>query len=802
MVTRRARAGFSDKPVFPGRSKLILANLIVKLENFLRVFARPLLMIGFFIAFAWLGFFNLLYPWTHLLALVFFAVILCDALAKARAHFRPSSISSAQRRLEEASSLKHRPFDVLTDRPVTLDPAEQALWQAHKIRAEDQLKNLRWPHWKLSFANRDPFALRYALVIMLSLGIIFSWGVWGGKLLKAINPALGQSAVLLPTLDAWITPPEYTGLPPVMIATPAGARHNSDTIEVPAGSTLTAHLADEGDVPALDVNGKKKEFTANSDSDFSIAATITSGDHIAIHRGWESLGNWNIKVVADQPPQIAFSEPPSVTARKTVRLSYEAKDDYGVKAIIAKITPRESLPGTSNEPVELTLASPDAKDVKRTSFEDLTASPWAGLPVEIRLFATNAAGQTSTSEPVDFILPERTFFNPIARALVEERKKLLETPEDDGVRNETANVMASIAHQPDEFRDDPVILMSLRAGAVRLVLDRGEDAIPPVSDILWQSALRIEDGVLGTAEASLRRAQDDLADALDRGASEEEIQQLIDRLHEALAQYLAQLASHTAQNPIAPGELRQLMGPATNVLTPQDLNHLLDKVRDLSASGSRDAARQELSQLQQILENLSGNGPQITEQQKEVLQRMLALREIGHAQQKLLDETLRASQDKSIDSRNFAKRQEDLRKHLEDLVAQDKEDMPQGVNKSAQAMAAAGQDLRAGAFSAAMQHENEALMALKQGLTQMADNLQAAMLFLPRSGMGLLGAGRDPFGRSDLDDFAPDDGSVAVPDHLQVERVRAILNELERRAGESNRSKTEREYIERLLQNF
>ena len=150
---------------------------------------------------------------------------------------------------------------------------------------------------------------------------------------------------------------------------------------------------------------------------------------------------------------------------------------------------------------------PQAKDIKRVSFEDLTSSPWAGLSVQIQLTATDAAGRVGASDPVDFILPERAFFNPLARALIEERKKLLLMPDDETTRNETANVMAGLAvSRLADFHGDFVILMALRAGAVRLILDRSLAATQSVISLLWQTAVRIEDGSKGLAEQKFARS--------------------------------------------------------------------------------------------------------------------------------------------------------------------------------------------------------------------------------------------------------------------------------------------------------
>ena len=59
---------------------------------------------------------------------------------------------------------------------------------------------------------------------------------------------------------------------------------------------------------------------------------------------------------------------------------------------------------------------------------------------------------------------------------------------------------------------------------------------------LWSIALRIEDGNLTDAERALRAAQDRLQKALEQGASDEEIQKLMQELRQALAQFLEQLA--------------------------------------------------------------------------------------------------------------------------------------------------------------------------------------------------------------------------------------------------------------------
>ena len=809
MLSRRPSAPRFEKQAVSGKSQLTLAKLILLIEATLRYFARPLAFAVLFIALSWLGIFSRLYPWAHLAALVLFAILFFNALGNAQVLWRRPTLSLAMRRVEEASGLSHRPMDTVTDRPFGADAESHTLWQQHVMHAREQMKGLRWPRWNMDWNRYDPYRLRYALGALLVVGFITGWGALGGRLIAAINPALGKMPMSTVAVDAWITPPEYTHLPPIMIATPAGDRFQDEVISVPEGSTLRAHLAEkDGETPSLKANGQRVDFTAADGKDFEVTATLSSGKDIAIERGWTTLGSWKVRVVPDTAPEIAFSEVPSASERKDVRVAYDAKDDYGVTSVMLRVTPRQTLPGFDKTTMELPLASPDEKDVKRVDYKDLTAEVWAGMPVDLQLVASDAAGHKSESDKVTFTLPERIFFQPVARMLIGERKRLLANLFDPQVRIETANLMAGLAKQPESFGKDPAVMMALRAGAVRLVLDHERDAAVSAEDILWQTAVHIEDGTMGVAEQNLRQAQQELADALDRNASEKDVQAAIDRLHQALGQYLAQLSTRMAAHPAPPEDLRQIMGSRTNMLTPQDLNKMLDDMRNLSAAGSRDQARAELSRLKDMLENMTTSQPELTKEQQQALQNLKALHDLAQDQQKLMDQTFQDAQKNqngkdqngkdSGKSGELAKQQGNLQSRLHDLMnkAQSKT-LPQGAD----AMQRATSTLKQGKTEAATASQGEALKALRDAEQSMADSIQNTMFALPGAGgSGAAPSGNDPFGRDGNSVFGEEE--KAVTGEVQSLKVREILNEIQRRAGDLTRPKTERDYIERLLQNF
>ena len=156
------------------------------------------------------------------------------------------------------------------------------------------------------------------------------------------------------------------------------------------------------------------------------------------------------------------------------------------------------------------------------------------------LIARDQAGQSGESAPYEFVLPERTFTKPLARAVVEQRKKLVRDP---GAPEGVAYALEALTLGGDKVIDDSVVYLALRNAYWRLRGDRSREGIASVVDQLWSTALRIEEGDLPEAERALNAAQDALMQALKEEASPEEIKNLVDELRSALSRYLQALAS-------------------------------------------------------------------------------------------------------------------------------------------------------------------------------------------------------------------------------------------------------------------
>ena len=153
---------------------------------------------------------------------------------------------------------------------------------------------------------------------------------------------------------------------------------------------------------------------------------------------------------------------------------------------------------------------------------------------------------------------------------------------------------------PELFIDDRSVYLGLRSAHWRLTHDATRAAARSVMDQLWHIALRIEDGNLSDAERALREAQEKLSKAIEDGASDEEIQKLMQELRQAMAQFLDAL-SKQAQNR---GEPDPQAGDNERMVSRQDLDEMLRNIEQMARNGARDQAQQMLSELRDLMEQL------------------------------------------------------------------------------------------------------------------------------------------------------------------------------------------------------
>lgn len=879
----------AEGPAEP-RLMLSLARMALAWERLWSRLWPAALVAGLFAAAALAGLPQSLGGWSHALLLAGFAILFLAALAAGLRGLRLPDGDDAIRRLERDSGLTHRPLSALRDTMAggPTDPATMALWRAHRERLLARLSRLRVrpPHPNL--AARDPLALRMLVALLVVVAAAGTWGDWGNRFAAALDPRFAPGAPADGVaLDIWIAPPEYTRLSPVFLnqasampgatsgipapINPAPEHAAGDAPEgtqadaapdeppaplrVPVNSTVLARVTGGGQ-PVLIANDARTPFERIDDNSYQVAQPVTGGTGIAVEQGSGSIGSWSIEVVPDRAPTIRPAEQPQASERGALRIDYLARDDYGIAGVKATLRLVGGEAGVDRTPIELPLPLPrlNATELRNASFHDLTPHPWAGLPVTLRLEATDGAGQTGSSADIELVLPERQFRNPVAQAIIAQRRQLTLSPETG--RNEAAGMLDLLSKVPDHYHGDLVVFLGLRTAVARLMLDRTPEAVPAIQDLLWDLALRVEDGELSIAERNLRDAQQALMDALDRNADDQEIDRLMDELQAAMDQFLDAMEEQIRQALERGEELPQIPpSMQSQMLDRQDLQQMLDQMREMAETGARDAARQMLSQLQQMMENLrNGSMAQMQQQQNQAGQMLQELEELTRQQQQLLDRTFRESQQgqgemqgqmeqqgqmgqspnrQSPSGRNQqgqpgqqgqgqagqgqmpgqggAGEQEALRRQLGELMRRLGEmggEIPAPLGRAERAMREAGQALGQGQPGSAVPPQTRAVDELQQGLQGMAEQMAQQMMMGQPGGMQgqgqqrRAGQGRDPLGRQPPGMGWNDSDSVHIPEQADLQRAREILDELRRRAGEFGRPQMEREYIDRLLRQF
>ena len=126
----------------------------------------------------------------------------------------------------------------------------------------------------------------------------------------------------------------------------------------------------------------------------------------------------------------------------------------------------------------------------------------------------------------------------------------------------------------------------------------------------------------------------------------------------------------------------------------------------------------------------------------------------------------------------------------------------QGFGDAGESMNQAEGSLGKGEGDRAVGHQGRALEALRKGAQDMMQQMQAMQGDQGGSGEGgrQQNADRDPLGRPRAT-TGPDFGdSTTVPDEIDVQRARQILDAIRKRLGNALSPELERSYLERLLE--
>lgn len=799
----------------------------------------PLLgVLGLFLVLSLFSLWALLPAALHVLVLALFAIVALAALARFLHALRWPSREEALARIERDSALPHRPLRTLEEELAAgdTDATARTLWRRHKQRLQALLGRTRVAPPRSFLPAADRWALRAALLLLLVIGLVEAGGDAGNRLARALTPLPATDIGSEPlAFEFWITPPPYTRIAPFRVA--AGAGEETRAVEAPAGSELVAqvhHLGDDAAAPRLVGPDASVAFTLLGRGSAEARLEVRSDGEVAVLRGEEELVRLTVVVRPDRAPTVSFLGPPEVTARRTLDIRFEATDDYAVEEVALRILPPELSEEAGGEAERRVLlrAGREPRDLRGRSFLDLTAHPRAGLPVTLQLEARDGRGQTGTSGPLEIVLPERVFTHPLARAVIAQRKALVERPDRWAL---VAIRLQKLAGSREAAALGVTVPLSLYAASSRLVRQRSPVGRRSVVDLLWEIALLIEDGGLSLAERRLRELQERLQQALAENAPDADLERLVQELEEALERYLDELARRAMEQlaeQLRRGEQPNMVPMDPDRLVDRDqLREMLERARELARSGMRDAAREMLARLQEMLENLQAGIPRQMqphpgEQALSDLQRMMELQQELLERSFEMDRAMRNGmrrpgerpeegagrgerrQDRARDPGRAAAEQEALRRALGELMRRLGEsgmELPRSLGSAEMQMREARDALRRGEPGEATGPQTRALDRMRQAGRALLEQLREQMAQQPGPGQlpgGFRRPGRDPLGRSVRNEGGFQTEGVDIPEDYDLGRARGVLEELYRRSGDRRRPAYELDYYDRLLDRF
>jgi uncharacterized protein (TIGR02302 family) len=893
-VTELEQAANAGRPAEPAGKSLLAAavrraRLAIFWERLWPLLSLVATVIGLFLALSWLGLWLWLPPLGRAVAVLGLGLLTIAALVPL-GFLRLPAASDGLRRLDRVSGLSHRPATAIADELAVSnkDPYSLALWNAHVERALSAARAFKSGLPEPRIAGRDPYALRALILIACVATFIAA----GGERWKRVAAAFDWHGVTLPAdfrVDAWVTPPPYTGRPPVVLP----GIHPGETtalaegpLSVPVGSTLIVRSTGKVSLDVTPSGG----VVADTGDVHAPAGTeehrfkITGTGKATLRGAGEDLV-WPFNAIPDKPPTISLTKDPEPQSRGAVLLSYRLEDDYGVTqaeatfAQKAQGAPEQNADGASKDgaakdtnannsaptagrtprplfgPPDFALVLPQARPKNATgqTIKDLTDHPWAGAEVTMTLVAHDEGGNIGKSEPFSFRLPERVFVKPLARALIEQRRNLAL---DANARPLVITALDALSLAPEKFTPDAGTYLGLRGIFWELVRAKSDDDLRDVVARLWQMAVGLEDGDISNAQDALRNAEKALQQALDRGASEQEIKQLMDQLRAAMDRFMQAMTEQLRKNQ----QLSRPLDPNAKVLSQRDLQNMLNKLEELSRSGAKDAAQALLQQLQQMMENLQMASPDMNGDDNDPMSALNELGDMIRQQQDLRDKTYRQGQDqRNQDQRNLQggqrgrpgqqgqqqqqgnslgelrQGQQALRDRLSKLLDQLK-DLGIGQNqnnegqkgegqgqqqgqgqgqsqldqlgRAGDAMGEAQDDLGQNNADSAVESQGRALDALRKGAQGLAQSMQQQMGQGQGPGQGRFGRYGPPRADQETDPLGrpphglDSDNSVKVPGEIDVQRARRIIEELRKRFGDLGRSQEELDYIERLLKDY
>ena len=670
------------------------AKLRLYWERYAPTLAPGFLAIALFTLGASLGLWQWIGDPVRLIALIVTLFFVGRSVLRAVSLRRPTQ-SDARRRVETDSGQMHRPLDVLDDRPAL----SADVWPSHQKKALSQARQLRRANARPTLSPIDPYYLRFIAPALLVVASLYMAGFSFERLRRAVTSSW-QSPIRASQVsyEAWIDPPSYTGRPPIYFK-------DGTHVATPKGSEFVVRISGSQTAPRPRLSqGWRSRFLTPKRlgaKSFEVSETIETSGKVEFRVGL-SRKTFTLDVGDDLMPEVEIVEPPKADKRDRLTLAYSLNDDFGVETLQLEMALMEddTQPETAFDGVSV-LADIPLPSSRQTSVEsaktalDLSKTRYAGRKVIGRLVAIDGAAQSGYSEPVWFIVPDKIFVEPLAKAVAEQRMIVMagldetyaDAPEDkaqftqdEGWNryqprwNETETLydlhlpwerapapiqratllIEAVTDEPAGLFKDPAVFMGLRHARSQMRHATSIAELQGLPDDLWRIALRAEFGVLGSALEEMREAETALREGIARRAAKREIDTLFDRYNLAVDAYTEELRRKALEEGVEESDGGG--GGGQNSGSLDEIQELLKAIEEANAAGDTEGARKALARLAEVLENMqiqlsqggggggggSSSGGDMSEEEQQQLE---DLADLTGKQRDLQDETEQAERE-------------------------------------------------------------------------------------------------------------------------------------------------------------
>ncbi len=809
------------------RSKIALSQFALWAEGLTRSF-WPLMTFALFVyAFAAFRGFDLIpLHWTKYVmgAIVLIALVLFGLGIR---RFRLPTTMAALNRLDQGIS--EHPLTSLRDKTAVGrdDPLTRALWDRHQARMVEKTLAAKAAPPDLRLASRDRYGLRLMALLLGFLAITFAPRDFVNSVRNSIA-ADAQADVASLSYEAWANPPVYTGRPSLYLL----EVDSDETLSLPRGTELIFRVYGLGGQISVSesVSGVAEIEEATTEGLYASQFLISQSGRVELREDGEALATWQFTVEEDTPPVVTVAGRLQNDGTGLLELPFDASDDFGVSSgtatirlDLANVDRRHGLAADPVEldPIVIDLPMPfsgDTTEISEVLRDDLSEHMWNGLPVTVELTVVDEIGQTGTVIHSGDDLPGLRFYNPLAAAIAEMRRDILWSPDN---HHKVLQVLRAITYLPEDYRLSASTYLNVRTIIRRYdaMLEDGLSAEEQkdITDYMWLVAQILEQGDVQSARERLQRAQERLSQAIQDGADPAEIDQLMEELRDATNEYLQALADEAIQNGDQQQAQQSEPGEAME-LTMQDIQEMMDRIQELTENGQMAEAQELLNQMMELLQNL-----QMAENQSpgqgQGAQQLQEMQDALNQQQGLSDDTFDNLQDQASPgddqqppdaqdgsdpqtNQELAERQEALRELLEDM--QQGGAAEESLEEAERNMRDAREALEEGDLGRALDEQAEAMESLREGMRELTEEMQRA----EADGTGQQQETEndsdevDPLGRPLGEDGRSTTSENLLPEQDAMDRARELLDEIRRRSGETDRPQVERDYLERLLENF